>query len=74
MKYLVDLITALTPFVAAATPVLLVLVGWWINRQNRKTAAAQTQDLKAHSDDNREQIKSTVASATGTHKALGDGS
>ena len=73
MKYLVDLITALTPFVAAATPVLLVLVGWWINRQNRKTAAAQTVDLKAHSDENREKIASTVASATGTHKALSDG-
>lgn len=70
VKYLVELITALTPFVTAATPVLLVLVGWWINRQNKKTAAAQTTDLKAHSDENREKIASTVATATGTHPTL----
>lgn len=72
MKYIVELITALTPFVTAATPVLLVLVGWWINRQNKKTAAAQTTDLKAHSDENREQIKSSVTSASGTFKTLAE--
>lgn len=72
MKYLVELITALTPFVAAATPVLLVLVGWWINKQNKKTAAAQTKDLMAHSDGNVEKIADKVSSASGTHPILPD--
>jgi len=70
VKYLVELITALTPFVTAAMPVLLILATWWINKQTKKTTGAQTQDLKAHSDANRENIKETVTSSTGTHQVL----
>lgn len=83
MKYVVELLTALTPFLQAATPMLLLLLPWVFKRINDKavaaqnkvmaeTAAAQTKELKAHSDDNREQIKNTVVSATGTHKTLSD--
>jgi cytochrome oxidase assembly protein ShyY1 len=84
MKNLLELIKALTPLVQVAMPVLLLLATWWISKQNKKTTAAQTTELKqatvaqttelkAHSDDNREQIKNTVVSATGTFKALGSG-
>lgn len=74
MKNLLELIKALTPLMQGLTPVWILLAGYWINKQTKKTttavAAAQTTELKAHSDDNREKITSAVVSATGTHKAL----
>jgi len=74
---LIELIKALTPFVASSMPVLLLLGGWWIKKQNDKAAAdnqkamvAQTAELKAHSDENREKTLSALASVSGTFKAM----
>jgi hypothetical protein len=50
MNAVVEIIKALTPFITAATPVLLILVNWWVTHN-------QTKKLQAHSDDNKEQIK-----------------
>lgn len=70
MKGAIELINALGPLLQYATPLLLVLIPLWINRQTKKTAAAQTTELKAHSDANANKIVNTVASASGTFKAL----
>lgn len=70
MKNLLELIKALGPFLQAATPLLVVLIPLWINRQSKKIAAAQTKDLMAHSDGNAVKIVDKVTSATGTFSAL----
>jgi hypothetical protein len=66
MNAVVEIIKALTPFITAATPVLLILVNWWVTHN-------QTKKLQAHSDDNKEQIKAAVVSSgTTTQKILSD--
>lgn len=65
---LVAVLRELGPVITAATPVLLLLVGWWINKQTRKTADTQTRDLKQHGDVNRKEIQEAVTSASGTYK------
>jgi hypothetical protein len=67
---LIELIRAFTPLVEAAMPVLLLLVGWWIKKQNQKATDQQTKELKAHSDENRVKITDSVVAATGDHKIL----
>lgn len=66
MKGLIDLLNALGPLFQAITPLMLglgaYLIPYWLKKQ--------TGDLKAHSDENREQIKDAVISTTGTHKLL----
>lgn len=69
MKYLLDLINAITPFMIAGMPLWMMLGGWWIKRQADK----QTEDLKSHSDENREKIKDAVVSSSGTFKAPDSG-
>jgi hypothetical protein len=63
---LVAVLRELGPIITAATPVLLILVNWYVTRR-------QTRDLKAHSDENRAQIQSTVASSSGTYRKLPEG-
>lgn len=70
MKGLIELINALGPFLQYVTPLLLVLIPLWINRQNKKIAAAQTTALMAHSDGNAKKIVENVTSASGLHKIL----
>ena len=64
MKALADLLQNLAPLITAMTPVLLILVNWFVTRR-------QSVDLKSHSDENAAKITSTVE-ATGTHKTLPD--
>jgi hypothetical protein len=70
MNGVVEFIKALGPVITAATPVLLILVGWWTNNHTKKVMAAQTKELTDHSDSNREQVKGAIASSTGTFKQL----
>lgn len=70
MNGLVEVIKALTPFVTAATPVLLIFATWWTTSHTRKVMDQQTKVLTDHSDSNREQIKGAVASASGTYRTL----
>ena len=53
MKELIELVKSLAPLITAATPVLLILVNWYVTHR-------QTRDLKAHSDENREAIKMSM--------------
>ena len=70
MNVVVEFVKALGPLITAATPVLLILVGWWTNNHTKKVMAAQTKELTAHSDENRDKIQGTVTSASGTYKKL----
>jgi hypothetical protein len=70
----VEIIKALTPFIVAGMPFLMLLGNWWITKQTKNTTAAQTRDLKQHSDENQKKTIESVAESTGTHQALRDGS
>lgn len=74
MKSTIELINALGPFLQYATPLLLVLLPLWIRRDNKKTVAtataAQTVELKAHSDATVKKIVDEVMSASGNYKTL----
>ena len=70
MNGFVEFVKALGPVITAATPVLLILVGWWTNNHTKKVMASQTKELTAHSDSNREAIKSAVVDASGTYRTL----
>ena len=65
MKALGELLTNLAPIITAATPVLLILVNWYVTRR-------QSKDLKSHSDVNAASVRATVTEATGIHKTLPD--
>jgi hypothetical protein len=62
MNSLIEFIKALGPFITAATPVLLIVVPWLLNRR-------QTRVLKEHSDSNKAEI---IRSGTGTFRLLND--
>lgn len=74
MKGAIELINALGPLLQYATPLLLVLIPLWINKQNKKTmvttTAAQTIELKAHSDATAKKLVDGVMSASGNYKVL----
>jgi uncharacterized Tic20 family protein len=65
VKGIIDLINSLGPFITAATPILVPVVMWLITR-------AQSKDLKAHSDSNREAINNQIAATSGTYKAISE--
>ena len=67
MSSTADVLISLAPIITAATPVVLVVVNWWVTRQ-------QSKDLKAHSDENMAKINAVTAESTGTHKILPDSS
>lgn len=63
MNAIIELVKSLGPLITAATPLVLGVLSWYLTSR-------QTRLLKQHSDDNREQIKGAVTSASGTYKAL----
>ena len=65
MNAMHQLLSDLAPIITAATPVLLILVNWYVTSR-------QSKDLKKHSDENATKTMNAVSEATGTHQTLGD--
>ena len=63
MNSFVAVLKELGPVITAATPVLLILVNWYVTSR-------QTKNINEHSTATTNEVKSAITSATGTFKAL----
>lgn len=63
MNGFVAILRELGPVITAATPVLLIIVNWWVTKR-------QTQQINQHSTDTTDSVISAVVSASGSYKAL----
>ncbi|MFM2290166.1 MAG: hypothetical protein RL684_3309 [Pseudomonadota bacterium] len=74
MKAFIELLRAFEPLIITLMPVITMFAAWWIKNHSDRTADKQTQELKAHSDENRvltmKQLPDKIAEATGTHRQL----
>lgn len=60
---LVAILRELGPVITAATPVLVIVVNWWVTKK-------QTKIINDHSSATTEDVKQTIAASTGQYKAL----
>ena len=63
-------IASITPLITVLMPVLVLLVGYWINKQTKKTTNEQTTVINDHSTETTNAVRNDLAAATGTHRAL----